>query len=205
MGAAASNERGGKVRGRVSHKLKMPACLTAVALLVASWSSFADDRHLYVTWEGAEPDKGAAAWYIKRHLDPQAVFVVRPQGVLFDSGIVFDAPQGRYRRTQSTSTLESLLRDYPSSDPTIRRLGELMHDIEINIWMPKKHPESTVIESRLLAIDTAHGNHGLPIGCLIDFFDNIYAWLKVIPHPAEAIMTPGSCEAPDNPAHAAAK
>jgi hypothetical protein len=182
------------LRGRVRYQRVRAAWLMGVLLAVAK-ASVADDQHLYVTWEGAEPDKGAAAWYIKRHIDPQAVFMVRPQGFLFDSGTAFDTPQGRFRRTQSTSTLESLLREYPSSDATIRQMGELMHDIEINIWMPKRHPDSVIIESRLQAIDAAYGSRGLPIGCLIDFFDTIYSWLRTTPHTADAIAVPHGCQA----------
>jgi hypothetical protein len=193
------------LRGRVRHQSKLAACLVAVVITTASRATYADDRHLYVTWEGAEPDKGAAAWYIKRHIDPLAVFQLSPQDTLFDSGTVFDTPQGRYRRTQSTSTFESLLRDYPSSDPIVRQIGDLMHDVEINIWMPKKHPESAIIESRLLGLDKAHGNRGLPISCFIDFFDNIYTWLKAKPHTEDTMVTPASCEAPDGTTHAAGK
>jgi hypothetical protein len=193
------------LRRRVKSQCKLTACLIAVALISVSRTNFADERHLYVSWEGAEPDKGAAAWYIKRHIDPLAVIQLGPPDTLFDSGIVFDTPQGRYRRTQNTSTLESLLRDYPSSDPIVRQIGDLMHDIEINIWMPKKYPESAIVESRLLAVDKARGNRGLPIGCLIEFFDNIYGWLKVKPHAADELMTPVSCAVPEGSVHGAGK
>ena len=138
----------------------------------------ADHSHLYVTWSGLEPDKAASAWYIKRYVDPQAVFEIRPQGFLFDAGIPFDTPQARYRRTQSASTLESLLRDHPSDDPAILKLGQLMHDIEINIWQPKRFPESAVIESRVTQLNGVAGGEGAPIECLIELFDGVYVWLK---------------------------
>lgn len=169
------------------------ACLL-VTSVPAGRALCADDPHLYVTWEGAEPDKGASAWYIKRHIDPQAVFQARPRGFLFDAGTPFDTPQARYRRTQSASTFESLLRDYPSSDPVIRRIGQLMHDIEINIWQPKRFPESAAVESRVKEIDEAHGSGGVPIGCLIDLFDNIYVWLGTLQHDPASLATPAQCQ-----------
>jgi hypothetical protein len=165
-----------------------------VTLVPAGRAICADDPHLYVTWEGAEPDKGASAWYIKRHIDPAAVFQVRPQGFLFDVGTPFDTPQARYRRTQNASTLESLLRDYPSSDPAIRKLGQLMHDIEINIWQPKRFAESAAVESRVKEIAELHGDRGVPIGCLIGLFDNVYAWLEMLPHDPASLATPAVCK-----------
>jgi hypothetical protein len=137
----------------------------------------ADGSHLYVTWAGVEPDKAATAWYIKRYVDPRAVFEIRPQGFLFDAGTPFDTPQARYRRTQSASTLESLLRDHPSVDPAIVKLGQLMHDIEINIWQPKRFPESTVIESRVRQLNSMVGGESAPIECFIELFDDVYVWL----------------------------
>jgi len=150
-----------------------------------------DDSHLYVTWAGMEPDKAASAWYIKRHVDTQAVFEVRAQGFLFDAGTPFDTPQARYRRTQSASTLESLLRDHPSDDPVIVKLGQLMHDIEINIWQPKRFAESAVIESRVRQLN---GVGAAPIECFIELFDGVYAWLKSQQRDPMSLAQPGGCE-----------
>jgi hypothetical protein len=157
--------------------------LAALACAVVMWIpeasvQAADPSHLYVTWSGLEPDKAASAWYIKRYVDPQAVFEIRPQGFLFDAGTPFDTPQARYRRTQSASTLESLLRDHPSADPAIVKLGQLMHDIEINIWQPKRFAQSAVIESRVRQLNGVAGGEAASIGCLIELFDGVYAWLK---------------------------
>jgi len=171
--------------------------LVWVGLLASGWplgdARSAGVSHLYVTWIGAEPDKGASAWYIKRHVDPQAIFQTAPEGYLFESGTVFDAPQGHYRRIQNASTLETLLRDYPSSDPIIAKLGLLMHDIEINIWQPKRFPESLAIESRVKEIGTAYGDKGIPMSCFIAFFDGVESWLRAGRTSTDLIPRPSAC------------
>jgi len=162
----------------------------------------AGSSHLYVTWDGAEPDKGASAWYIKRYIDPQAIFQTAPQGYLFDSGTVFDAPQGRYRRVQNASTLETLLRDHPSGDPIIVKLGLLMHDIEINIWQPKRFPESIAIESRVKEMGATYGDKGIPMSCFIAFFDGVDSWLRAQRIAPELIPIPPACSLPQSQSEA---
>jgi hypothetical protein len=111
--------------------------LCLVGLFVCAQALSADGAHLYVTWSGSEPDKGASAWYIKRYIDRDAIFEVQPPGSLVDRGTPFDTPLARYRRVHNASTLETLLRDHPSGDPVIQKLALLTHDIEINLWQPK--------------------------------------------------------------------
>jgi hypothetical protein len=172
--------------------------LAALACVVVTWLpagsvQATDPSHLYVTWSGLEPDKAASAWYIKRYVDPQAIFEIRPQGFLFDAGIPFDTPQGRYRRTQSASTLESLLHDHPSADPAIIKLGQLVHDIEVNSWQAKRFPESAVIESRVRQLNGVAGSETAAIECLIELFDGVYTWLKSQQSDPVLLAQPARC------------
>ena len=154
-----------------------------------------DSTHIYVTWAGAEPDKGASAWFIKRYVDHDAVFRVVPQGSLVDAGTPFDVPQGRYRRVHNASTLETLLRDHPSQDLVVQRLGNLMHDIEINQWRPKVFAESQILEARVKNIDEEIGQGGIPMECFIPFFDGVYQWLKSESGNQDPLNTPEECAA----------
>ena len=58
----------------------------------------ADADHFYVTRDDFEPDKCASIWLIKRFIDPQAVFVIRPAGAPLKPGIPFDVPEAELRR-----------------------------------------------------------------------------------------------------------
>lgn len=163
----------------------------------------ANSPHLYVTWEGVEVDKGASIWFIKRHVDRDAVFSLLPQGTMIDSGIPFDVPQGRYRRVHNASTLELLLRDYPSTDEVIKKLALITHDVEINLWRPRVFPESQILEYRLKEVDHHNGANGISAECFISFFDAVYAWLKSGRTDAASLATPGECmqSRPDSENH----
>jgi hypothetical protein len=163
-------------------------------LVLAPLTAFAGDHsRVYVTWAGAEPDKGASAWYIKRHVDRDAVFEVVPHGSLTEHGTAFDTPYARFRRIHNASTLETLLREYPSNDPTIQKLAQLTHDIEINLWRPKQFPASVALEARIKDIDSRFGGTGVPMDCFIEFFDRVYAWLAAGTLAAEAPAAPRIC------------
>ncbi len=153
----------------------------------------AEDGALYVTWEGAEPDKGASMWLILRRIDPQARIQVFPFESPLDSGIPFDVPQARHRRTHNTSTLESLLIEYPSDDPVIQKMGQLMHDIEINLWRPKRFPESLVIERTTKTIADRLPNGHISVTCFVALFDEIYSWLKS-GQTTRPLSVPTSCQ-----------
>ena len=171
--------------------------LAAAALLISAAtpavSSAADQTHLYVTWAGSEPDKGASAWYIKRHVDRNAVFEVHAHGSIIDRGIAFDTPFARYRRIHNASTMETLLREHPTSDPAIQKMARLTHDIEINLWRPRQFPESHVLEGRIKEIDAHFGGAGIPIDCFIPFFDGVYRWLAATTPQSAGPPIPSVC------------
>lgn len=153
--------------------------LLAGALGVFAGAAAGDRPRVFVTWAGAEADKGASAWYIARRISPGATLRVVPSGTAdLGTGVPFDTPQSKYRRTHNASAFESLLLDYPSADPIVRRLAQLMHDIEINMWRPKAHAESRVLEAQVATIAARYPDKSIPLPCFIEYFDHVYVWLK---------------------------
>lgn len=149
---------------------------------------------VYVTWAGAEPDKGASLWYLLRHVAPGArVRVVEAGTVDLGAGTAVDTPQARYRRTHQLSTLESILLDHPTDDPTVTRLAAVMHDIEINLWRPKRFPESRPIEQAMLTIGARYPGNAVPTACFLAFFDGVYAWLHNA-NGQDGPGIPGACD-----------
>lgn len=172
--------------------MSAPALLLLVALANGSPLAVADS--VYVTWAGAEPDKGASLWYLVRHVTPRARIRVVPNGTLeLGEGIPVDTPQADYRRTHQLSTLESILHDHPSSDRTILYLAALMHDIEINLWRPKRFPESLPIEHTVQDIAAGFPDGSIPPACFIAFFDGVHEWLQAKIR-TEAPPVPGVCD-----------
>ena len=161
--------------------------------LCLSSAAYATNDDLYVTWAGAEPDKGASMWLIKRYVSPNAEIRLIPVDTSPASGTAFDIPQARYRRTHRESTFESLLRDYPINDPFVEKIGQLMHDIEINLWRPKRFPESITIEAATKAIAEGYADHQIPVTCFVPLFDHIYTWLKS-GHTEADLIIPAECK-----------
>lgn len=149
---------------------------------------------VYVTWAGAEPDKGASLWYLLRHVTPGArVRIIEAGSVDLGLGIAVDTPQARYRRTHQLSTLESILLDHPTNDPTVTRLAAVIHDIEINLWRPKRFPESTRLEQAMLTIGARYQSNAVPIACFLAYFDDVYAWMHN-GNPQYGPDIPGECD-----------
>jgi hypothetical protein len=133
---------------------------------------------IWVTWKGAEPDKGASAWYLKRFVRRDVRFREVDSGLLdLGAGTPFDVPQAQFRRTHQLSVYEQLAQTYPVDDPVARKLGDIIHDIEINLWRPKKFPESHIIETAALEYARSRADGAIPISCYIEWFELIYSKL----------------------------
>ena len=104
-----------------------------------------DKRLVFCTWEGFEVDKCASIWLIKRFVDNNAVISFFPKGEAIKEGIPFDTPDAKFRRYHNMSTFESLLRHYQLNDPKLVYIGEIIHDIEVNIWEKKRFDETLVV------------------------------------------------------------
>jgi len=134
---------------------------------------------VWVTWKGAEPDKGASAWYLKRFVRHDVRFREVDAGLLdLGAGMPFDVPQADFRRTHKLAVYEQLLRAYPVTDPVARRLGDIIHDIEINLWQPKKFVESSVIETAALEYSKSRVDGSIPLPCYVAWFELIYSALQ---------------------------
>lgn len=167
---------------RVLHHATLFLALTAFCqgLLATALANgvTAGAGHQYLTWKGGEADKGAAAWFIKRYVDQEATF----RAVEIDTPVsgpnLFDVPQAEHRRTHNSSTTASLLRAHPVSDVAANRLGQVMNDIEINLWRPKAYRESQVIEGRVKEIGMGYPDGSIPFDCFIAFYDNVHRWMQ---------------------------
>ena len=113
---------------------------------------------IYVTWDALETDRLASIWLIKRFIDPEARFEFVPEGTLITNGIPFDTPDAEFRRYHAISCFQSIVRQHPTDDPAVIRIGEITHDIEINFWGEKRFDESVVLNERIRAIVAANSN-----------------------------------------------
>lgn len=87
---------------------------------------------VWVTRTGVYVDRIASAWLIRRFVDPEARFrFVAPRQYLPEPGeIRFDMFEGEFTHEGDLCTFETLCRHFGLSDPALRTIGEIVHDID---------------------------------------------------------------------------
>ncbi len=153
--------------------------LPLLCLLLVADPLRADDagaEHTYVTWKFFEPDKCAAIWLIKRHIDPDARFVFFEQDEAPPLGIGFDIPEAQFRRYHNRCTYETLLEHHGLVDERLAYIGRIMHDIEVNVWERKAMEETPRVEQEVMQLFSEDDLQRNVDACL-EYFDKLYATL----------------------------
>lgn len=153
-------------------------CVVVSTALFAEPAATIPASHLYITWEGSGPDKGASAWLIKKFIDPKAVFVVRKTGEPVNGGIAFDVPESPFRRTHYHGTYEALLRAYKIENSTLEKMRKIIHDLEVNAWRSPVASETPAVQEMVTDIQRIYGVKPVRIECYIQFFDWLYLVLQ---------------------------
>ena len=142
--------------------------------LVACAPPMASPRHTVVTDYGLGPDKWATAWLMARHAVPDAQLVVVPQGKPVSAGIAFDVPSSALRRERDRAAFQAVLDHYKLQDPDVARLGQIIHDIEVNYWGAADAAESPAVEMAYRALQQRHGRYAVAPECYLAFFDRVF-------------------------------
>jgi hypothetical protein len=124
----------------------------ALALFQASGVLAAGKPQVYSSWDTMEMDKVASLWLIKKFVDPAATFRFYPQGAMEMEGVQVDTPTSQFRRTQLATAYESLLKAHGLNDPALLQIGQIVRDVELNIWGQKKLQETQGIDLVLKGI-----------------------------------------------------
>ncbi len=87
----------------------------------------------WVTRRGARVDRIASSWLIRRFLDPEARFkFVDPEGYEPEPGeLRFDMFEGEFTHEGERCTFETLVRRFGLTDPALRAISEIVHDIDL--------------------------------------------------------------------------
>lgn len=138
-------------------------------------------KHLYVTWNVAEPDRIAGMWVLRRFVDPEAQFHFIEPYTHFRFGTAFDMPEAEVRRSASRSVTEVLLSQHIiAMTPKLDLLGRMANLYEVAQWMRPSDPQADALGKRLLdsiascdgTLDTVCGEKGLKF--LEQWYEN--AW-----------------------------
>jgi hypothetical protein len=87
---------------------------------------------VWVTRANVFVDRMASAWLIRRFIDPQAKFkFVSARSRKIEGALRFDMYKGEFTHVGDRCTFETLLHHFKLSDPGLRAIGEVVHDIDL--------------------------------------------------------------------------
>ena len=133
----------------------------------------------WVTRTGIHVDRMASAWLIRRFIDAKAKFkFVSPRSYRHGKGeLRFDMFDGEYTHEGDLCTFEVLLDRFELGDLALRRIAEVVHDIDLK---DDKHqrPEKAGIEALINGIATAHAGDGARLARASAALDDLYDWFN---------------------------
>lgn len=99
-------------------------------------------------------DRMASAWLIKRFIDPRASFVFideRDIASLDNTTVAFDMRGAAFTHVGDLCTFEVLVKSFGIKDKAVKKIAEIVHDIDVKDDMYCK-PEATGVEEILSGI-----------------------------------------------------
>lgn len=133
---------------------------------------------VYATWTGLGPDKWASIWLVQRYLSPKERVLLLPYNSRPPSLKLFDIPETQFYRTTDATTFAQLRSAHQLSAPAFGYMAAIIHDIEINLWLPDTLPLSRSVEDAFRAMQDQYGRTGVPYSCYMAFFDALNGVLQ---------------------------
>lgn len=167
----------------VEAKAPLHHFLGVFALALCAFASTATARadqqrqpHTYVTWDRFEVDRCVAAWLIKRFLDPQAEFELRPVGssVPKEGCIPFDVPGGSYERAPRRSVSEAVWAKTGQHDQNINEIIALVRATEVGFWKLDPASREARFQESLRALWTDAQEPPKRLADTFAYLDNVY-------------------------------
>jgi hypothetical protein len=134
---------------------------------------------IWVTRKGIHVDRMASAWFVRRFVDPNAKFKFVPAkgyNPLPDE-IRFDMFEAEFTHVADRCTLEVLLERTGNKDVAARRIGEIVHDIDLKDGK-FAHPETAGIERLIAGIALTHRDDEARLARGAAVFDDLYEYFR---------------------------
>jgi hypothetical protein len=133
----------------------------------------------WVTRTGIHVDRMASAWLIRRFIDPRARFrFVSAREYRHREGeLRFDMFDGEFTHRGELCTFEALLARFGLTDPALRPLAEIVHDIDLK---DDRHgrAETAGIERLINGIALAHADDAARMARAGAVLDDLYEYFK---------------------------
>jgi hypothetical protein len=130
----------------------------------------------WVTRKSVHVDRIACAWIVRRFVDPAATFrfVAAPGAPVVAGEIGFDMQGAAISHEDDGCSVETLVRRAGVKDAAVRRIAEIVHDIDLKDAR-YGHPETAGFEQLLLGVLASNPSDDDRIARGIDLFDALYA------------------------------
>jgi len=76
-------------------------------------------------------DRVGSAWLIRKFIDPRARFVFSAKPTAHPDAIPYDMMGVEFTHHGDACTFETLLKRFAITDPAVRRIGEMIHDADL--------------------------------------------------------------------------
>ncbi|HET9915654.1 MAG TPA: chromate resistance protein ChrB domain-containing protein [Candidatus Binatia bacterium] len=129
----------------------------------------------WVTRKGLHVDRMASAWLVRRFIDPNAVFKFVPaKGYKpLPDEVRFDMFDAEFTHVGDRCTMEVLLDRAAIGDAAVRRIAEIVHDIDLKD-SKFEHPETPGVERLIAGIALAHRDDEARLTRGAAVFDDFY-------------------------------
>jgi hypothetical protein len=123
----------------------------------SKWKGTRVEGRRWVTRKGIRIDRIASAWLIRRYIDPRAAF----EFVKLDDyspaewDLRFDMFEAEFTHDGDLCTFEVLLREFAITEPGLRQIAEIVHDIDLKDSRYGR-PETSGIAHLVLGIAGRH-------------------------------------------------
>ncbi len=88
-------------------------------------------RRVWLTRPHPEIDRVGSAWLIRKFIDPRATFVFAPNPSAHPDALPYDMMDVEFTHHGDDCTFETLLKRFAIADPAARRIGEMIHDADL--------------------------------------------------------------------------
>ena len=123
-------------------------------------------------------DRMSSAWLIRRFVDANARFVFGPPTAA-PTAIPFDTFEAEFGHHGSHCTFETFCDRFDISDPAVRHIGRIVHDLDLK--ETKYNETETATIGRLVeGLRRAHSDDGALLQSGIDMFEALYQSLATV-------------------------
>lgn len=135
---------------------------------------------VWVTRSGVFVDRIASAWLIRRFIDRDARFrfVADARTRRQANELRFDMAEGEFTHVGDRCTFETLLDRFALTDPALRAIGEIVHDIDLKDEKFGRE-DAAGIERVLSGIAAANTDDDVRLVRGAQLFDDLYALFSV--------------------------